>query len=153
MLLALPILLASRWTRGSTLGHGNGMELAERIRRARRIAGLSQQGLAAAVGVTRSAVGNWEAACGACPTTKRLADLARVLHVNFEWLATGRGDMRLTPAADDTPAVDGCMVVDCPHERRLVLGYRKAPARIKAVLQELAGVHAPPPRAGREGLD
>ena len=120
------------------------MELAERIRRARRIAGLSQQALADAVAVTRSAVGNWEAACGARPASERLAELARVLRVNFEWLATGRGGMRLHANMDDTPAVEGCEVVDCPHERRLLLGYRNAPARVRAVLQDLAGLHVPP---------
>ena len=70
-----------------------------------------------------------------------------MLRVTYEWIATGRGEMRLPPGADDTPAVEGCVVVDCPHERRLLLGYRSAPARIKAVLQDLAGLHAPAPRA------
>ena len=74
--------------------HGNAMGLAARIRRARRIAGLSQQALANTLGVTRSAVSNWESD-SVCPATDRLAILATTLQVGFEWLATGRGDMRL----------------------------------------------------------
>ena len=148
----MPMLLAARKDVRVTLGgRRRGMEIAERIRRARRIAGFSQQDLADAIGVTRSAVGNWEAAAGARPAAERLAELARVLRVTYEWIATGRGEMRLPPGADDTPAVEGCVVVDCPHERRLLLGYRSAPARIKAVLQDLAGLHAPAPK-GRERL-
>ena len=127
------------------------MELAERIRRARRIAGISQQALASAVGVTRSAVGNWEVPNGARPAAARLEQLAHTLHVNFEWLATGRGEMRLADGIDDTPAVSGLLVVDCPHERRLLMAYRHAPARVKVLLQDLAGLHAP--RAPRVGYD
>ena len=122
ILLAMPMLLAARKDVRVTLGgRRRGMEIEERIRRARRIAGFSHQ------------------------------ELARVLRVTYEWIATGRGEMRLPPGADDTPAVEGCVVVDCPHERRLLLGYRSAPARIKAVLQDLAGLHAPAPK-GRERL-
>lgn len=119
------------------------MQLAERIRRGRRIAGLSQQALANAVGVTRSAVGNWEAAGGTRPSSDRLALLACTLHVNFEWLATGRGDMRLAEGVDEPPAVAGLLVVECPHEQRLLLGYRRAPAKVKTLLQELADLHVP----------
>lgn len=122
------------------------MELAQRIRRARRIAGLSQQALAEAVGVTRSAVGNWEAAAGVRPASDRLALLACALHVNFEWLATGRGTMQLPAGLDDPPAVEGLLVVECPHEMRLLLAYRQAPYRVKTLLQELAGLHAPASR-------
>ena len=44
------------------------MKMQERIRRARRRAGLSQTGLAAAVDVRRSAVSNWESADGVLPS-------------------------------------------------------------------------------------
>ena len=43
------------------------MKMQERIRRARRRAGLSQAGLAELVNVRRSAVSNWESASGALP--------------------------------------------------------------------------------------
>jgi transcriptional regulator with XRE-family HTH domain len=122
------------------------MGLAARIRRARRIAGISQQALADALGVTRSAVSNWESDSGVRPATDRLAVMARALHVGFEWLATGRGEMRMCSSASVATTVEDCAKVDCPHELNLLHAYRRAPARVKALLQEMANLHAPPLR-------
>jgi transcriptional regulator with XRE-family HTH domain len=142
MSLAPTMLLATRTGTCAQLGRGgDAMDLAERIRKARRIAGMSQQALADAMGVTRSAVGNWEIVGGARPASARLAQLACTLRVNFEWLATGRGEMQVDECIEDRPAVDGLLVIDCPHERRLLLGYRRAPARLKVVLQDLVRLH------------
>jgi transcriptional regulator with XRE-family HTH domain len=81
---------------------------ANRIRQARRHATLSQQQLAAQVGVHRSAVAQWEQPGGSHPTVENLARVAAVTSVSFEWLATGRGRMKyisdLIPG-DETPAV------------------------------------------------
>lgn len=66
-----------------------------RIRQCRRVAGISQAQLAAAVGVRRSAVAQWEqAAGGTSPNVSHLAEVALATGVCFEWLATGRGPMR-----------------------------------------------------------
>jgi transcriptional regulator with XRE-family HTH domain len=119
------------------------MGLAARIRRARRIAGISQQGLADTLGVTRSAVSNWESDSGVRPATHRLAVLARTLHVGFEWLATGRGEMRVGAAGVDSPPAEGTAMIDCPHELNLLQAYRRAPAKVKALLHEMANLHAP----------
>jgi transcriptional regulator with XRE-family HTH domain len=119
------------------------MGLAARIRRARRIAGFSQQALADAIGVTRSAVSNWESDKGVRPATDRLAVLAQALHVGFEWIATGRGEMRLCAEPRDRAGVEHGAMVDCPHELQLLQAYRRAPARVKALLQEMANLHAP----------
>jgi transcriptional regulator with XRE-family HTH domain len=129
--------------RGRTSGVGIAMGLAARIRRARRIAGLSQQALADALGVTRSAVSNWESDSGVRPATDRLAVLAQKLHVGFEWIATGRGEMRVCAEPRDRVDVERGAVVDCPHELQLLQAYRRAPARVKALLQEMANLHAP----------
>lgn len=130
------------------------MALAERIRRARRIAGFSQQALADKLGVTRSAVSNWESDSGVSPATERLAVLAGTLHVSFEWIATGRGEMRLGPGMQDLIATDCGALVDCPHELQLLQAYRRAPARVKALLQEMANLHSPgqPRRVVRQDL-
>ena len=119
------------------------MALAARIRRARRIAGISQQALADKLGVTRSAVSNWESDSGVRPATDRLAVLAKTLHVSFEWIATGRGEMRLCAGMHDKFVVDSVTMVDCPHELSLLQAYRRAPARVKALLQEMANLHSP----------
>lgn len=119
------------------------MALAARIRRARRIAGISQQALADKLGVTRSAVSNWESDSGVRPATDRLTVLASALHVCFEWIATGRGEMRICAGMQDKFVVDSVAVVDCPHELQLLQAYRRAPARVKALLQEMANLHSP----------
>jgi transcriptional regulator with XRE-family HTH domain len=119
------------------------MGLALRIRKARRIAVLSQQELARRLEVTRSAVSNWEADAGVSPATDRLVELARVLHVSFEWLATGRGEMRLGGPFVEAGVREAGAVVDCPHELNLLQAYRRAPARVKALLHEMAELHAP----------
>ena len=74
------------------------MSADNRIRQARRHAGLSQAGLAAAVGVQRSAVSHWEAQRGK-PSANNLRQLALLTGVQFEWLATGRGPSQLNEIA------------------------------------------------------
>ncbi|HRN62128.1 MAG TPA: helix-turn-helix domain-containing protein [Luteimonas sp.] len=98
------------------------MRLSTRIRTARVRAGLSQAGLAEALGVSRSAVGNWESAkTRVFPSTERLSELALATGVSYEWLATGRG---LPQASyDGIPAADA-EFVDDPVERRLLEGFR-----------------------------
>jgi transcriptional regulator with XRE-family HTH domain len=79
-----------------------------RIRRARRSAGLTQVELATRVGVHRSAVAQWEASLGSHPTAEHSARIALATAVSFEWLMTGRGRMRFDSdiiPGDATPAV------------------------------------------------
>lgn len=64
-----------------------------RILRARRHIGLTQQQLAERIGVQRSAVAQWERLHGTRPASARLVAVALVTGVNFDWLATGRGNM------------------------------------------------------------
>lgn len=80
--------------------------LGSRIRRARRLASLSQAQLAAKVGVQRSAVTHWESGDTA-PTCDRLAMVAIACDVHFEWLATGRGAV-----AYQHPLLSGALRLD-----------------------------------------
>jgi transcriptional regulator with XRE-family HTH domain len=110
----------------------------QRIRLARRHAGLSQAALGAAVGVQRSAVGHWEAARGKFPSVAHLREIALVAGVQFEWLATGRGTMGLSPdTALDSVAAADAMLVEDPLELRLLAAFRAAPTRSKAPLVEV----------------
>lgn len=113
------------------------MRMAERIRLARRKAGMSQALLASHIGAQRSAVANWESVVGASPAITNLALLAKTTHVAFEWLATGRGDMTILPHIHDVPAVDADLVDD-PQERRLLRAFRGASARARISLLEMA---------------
>lgn len=117
------------------------MMLNMRIRAARLKAGLSQAGMAAALGVGRSAVANWECMNSVAPHCVRLTQIALLTGVSHEWLATGRG----TPALgqEDVPAVDAEMVDDL-LERRLLRAYRAAPPAIRQALLQLAESNLPP---------
>ena len=78
--------------------------IGDRIRRARRAAKLSQSALAGRVGVTASAVAQWEHPDGTSPALGRLQAIATATAVDFEWLATGRGKPSRQHAAGDGEA-------------------------------------------------
>lgn len=110
----------------------------ERIRRARRKAGLSQAGLADLVKVRRSAVSNWESATDVMPTMQNLVSIARACDVSIEWLGTGRGGMSSDEEAlADIPTADA-ELVDAREERELLAAYRDLPRRSQHLLMELA---------------
>lgn len=117
------------------------MESSQRIRLARRHVGLSQLQLAQKVGVQRSAVSHWESADGKNPSVAHLRAIATVAHVQFEWLATGRGAMQSSAeiAPDAVPAADAILIED-KVEMRLIESFRNLPANARVVLVELAGM-------------
>lgn len=113
------------------------MQLSMRIRIARQRARLSQEALAAQLGVTRGAVANWECSVGVMPATTRLERLAQVTGVCFEWLATGRGPVAYEKAAE--PTAEGEWVAD-RAERRLVQAYRASSRPVQRMLERLAEI-------------
>ncbi len=66
------------------------MGIGERITIGRKQMGHSQQTLADRIGITRTSCSQWERGITA-PSVEHLAEVACILKVNFEWLATGRG--------------------------------------------------------------
>ena len=113
------------------------MKMQERVRRARRKAGLSQAALAELVKVRRSAVSNWEAADGVLPTMQNLVAIARACRVSIEWLGTGRGPMGMDPDLADIPVADA-ELVDAREERDLLAAFRNLPRRSQQLVLELA---------------
>lgn len=114
------------------------MTPAERIRMARRFAGYSQSQLAAAVGVQRSAVSHWEAPHGKSPSMSHLRGLALATGTQFEWLATGRGEMALSRDAQlDSIATAEAILVEDPVEFRLLQAFRDAPLRSRMAVLEV----------------
>jgi len=110
----------------------------QRIRLARRHAGLSQSALARAVGVQRSAVSHWEASPGKSPSATHLREAALATGVQYEWLATGRGRMTLSQdVAMDSVAAADAMLVDDPLELRLLAAFRESPVLARAPLVEV----------------
>jgi SOS-response transcriptional repressor LexA len=69
-------------------------DIGRRLTEAREECGMSQTDLAAALGVTRGAVGQWETGKSA-PSTENLIAAAIELKVALEWLATDRGEKSL----------------------------------------------------------
>lgn len=115
------------------------MNSPNRIRLARRHAGLSQAQLALKVGVQRSAVGHWESVDGKNPSVTHLRAIAVETGVQFEWLATGRGAMHLSHdlQLDSISAIAGLLLED-DLEMRLIRAFRDAPPRARVLLVELA---------------
>jgi transcriptional regulator with XRE-family HTH domain len=95
----------------------------DRVRHARRLAGLSQADLAKQVGVGPSAVAQWELPTGTSPTVVHLAHIANASGVAFEWLATGRGAIR--PSGEETPAVESSVFARDLIEERLLIAFRR----------------------------
>ena len=69
------------------------MTIGSRLKYARQEHELSQEKLAELVGVTRGACGQWENGRSK-PSVEHLSKLAKALGVRFDWLATGRGEMK-----------------------------------------------------------
>ena len=114
------------------------MNSQDRIRLARRHAGLSQAKLAEAIGVQRSAVSHWESPQGKNPSVDHLRTMALVTGVTFEWLATGRGKMQISEDAvlDSVSAADAILVEE-PLELRLVQAFREASPKTRVALVEI----------------
>lgn len=70
-------------------------DLASRIKRARKLAGLTQKGLAEAVGISQPVISQLEK--GTNLQTVHLVAIARACRVSVEWLATGAGDPEPAP--------------------------------------------------------
>lgn len=113
------------------------MKMAERIRRARRKAGVSQAGLAELLHVKRSAVSNWEAVNDTQPSLQNLVALAKVCAISFEWLGTGRGAMsRDADIQTEVPAAHAELVEE-QEERDLLASFRNLPRKSQQLVVEL----------------
>lgn len=114
------------------------VQLADRIRMARRQAGLSQSKAAQGLGVHRGTFGHWERGAGHAPTSANLLRLAMAMSVSYEWLATGRGSMQPASIEDDVPALRLDCFAQSEDEEQLLLAFRKLPwQRRKAIVNDI----------------
>lgn len=115
------------------------MNIGDRIRLAREAAAISKSELARRIGVHPSACIQWESAGGTNPKLEHLAQVAVELGVNFEWLATGRGEMRYEPAVrDQKPSYGGQAGMRLSaEEQRLLKVFRRLTLRKKKSLLEM----------------
>jgi transcriptional regulator with XRE-family HTH domain len=112
------------------------LELASRIRSARRAAKLSQTALAERVGVTPSAAAQWEHPQGTSPGLQRLQAIASATGVAFQWLAVGSGDRRRKPihADEGVPALKLDVFAQDSTEETLLQRFRLLSPRAKQLL-------------------
>ncbi len=104
----------------------------ERIKRARLERGWSQAELARRMPVTQPSVAEWESG-RKTPNMKNLVRLAKLLDVGFEWLSTGRGEMRPPPTlsvSEAAPAYEWML----PEERRLLSTFARLQPRQREAL-------------------
>jgi transcriptional regulator with XRE-family HTH domain len=96
-------------------------EIGERIRVARQERRITQEELASAVGVSRSAVAQWETGRSG-QVTGNLARIAQVLGVGVEFLMHGSGPSGLPEAHSADEAAMLRLYRDCaPEDRQLLL--------------------------------
>lgn len=103
-----------------------------RIRASRHRAGLSQTELAKHIGVSRTAVANWESTKSRIrPSSERLEAISHLTGVSWEWLATGRGPAGMS---DDNVLTADVDLVEDPIERRLLKLFRRGSLAYKQAL-------------------
>lgn len=103
-----------------------------RVRRARILALMTQADLAHRLGVSRSAVTQWERSNGTTPSVDHLARIACETGVCFEWLATGRGTWRPEDSAFDNALLIQDFARD-EQESRALIGMKLLSGRKKEV--------------------
>lgn len=127
------------------------MSIGDRIKLAREAADISKSELARRIGVHPSACIQWESPEGTHPKVEHLSALAVVLNVGFEWLATGRGEMRRDAGVrDERPSYGRTESRTNSDEARLLALFRKLSAREKSsVLDLLESFAAEQPRSDK----
>lgn len=107
-------------------------EIGQRIQAARRERGMTQDALAAAVGVSRSAVAQWETGRSGQLTT-HLAAIARALGVGVEFLMQGTDKRAPMQAADGQELALLRLYRECaPEDRQVLLMTARRLARLGA---------------------
>lgn len=89
--IGVPILKVNR-NSDSFLHQNRAMSIGQRVREARKAAGLTQQQLAEKVGIKQSTLSELEN--GDSAGSGHLAAMAAALNVSALWLQTGKGSMR-----------------------------------------------------------
>lgn len=117
----------------------NRLRLADRIRSARHGAKLTQTSLAERLGVTPSAVAQWEHPNGTSPGIHRLLAIARATGVVFDWLATGQGDARRRRAhrGEETPVLKLDLYAQDHAEELMLERFRMLSPRGRQLLSSL----------------
>lgn len=106
----------------------------ERIKLAREAARLNSAELARRVGVKPSSVSLWESGKNT-PSVSNLAKLAVILNVRFEWISTGRGEMKYEEGAKEDRATYSVDEFPPDQMELLKLYLLLTPGRRQALLE------------------
>lgn len=103
------------------------MTFADRLRQARDLAGVTQQQLADACGLTAAAVSKWEGGKTDAVLAPNLFAVADFLRVDARWLATGEGEPRRpTTALDEiVQGLESASIEQQEAVRQLVTSLKK----------------------------
>lgn len=106
--------------------------LAIRIKKFRQLRGSSQKELADKIGVTSSAISQYESTSSfnSEPSVKNLRKIAEEFNISFEWLATGRGLQDIEEYLIDVTDVyenKGDLVLLTEEQKTLLQLYEKHP--------------------------
>ena len=115
-------------------------KLCDRLRIARHRADISQTGLAQAIGVSPSAVAQWEHPYGTQPSLENLLRAAEVTGASIEWLATGtigKASTR-TRSKEETPAVALDTYAQTLQEETLLERFRNGSVNQRTLLLKIA---------------
>ena len=81
---------------------------ADRLKSARKAAGLTQHALAEKVGIRSASIAQMETGLTKFPSSKNLLPLARALDVDPEWLISGKGQPKPPSNEVREPAAEYC---------------------------------------------
>jgi transcriptional regulator with XRE-family HTH domain len=119
------------------------LTLADRIRIARRRANRSRQEVAAIIGVSPSAIRQWEHSRGTTPKPVNLLLLASFLGVSVDWLVCGsntdKRPSRPEQHLPEWPAVDLTTFAGDVAEELLLRSWRQANASTRAAVLSMLG--------------
>lgn len=110
--------------------------ISQRISLARKARGLSQELLAERMNVSRGACGHWERG-KALPSTEHLTELATILNVRMEWLATGKGDMNATHQISEPSDAVYALSAHDEETKEMAELYFRLPKRKRKIILDL----------------
>jgi transcriptional regulator with XRE-family HTH domain len=147
-IIGVPMFLVNR-NSDLNIGENILMKIGQRIREARKAAGMTQDQLATKVGMKQNSISELEK--GDSAGTTNVAKFAQALRVNALWLETGMGD-RSTSAVLDLDSEGGDSVNDIvakvnamvalelitEKEANILIGYRVASEEGKTQIEDIA---------------
>jgi transcriptional regulator with XRE-family HTH domain len=121
-------------------------KLADRVRSARRNASISQTEFARRIGVTPSAVAQWEQPAGTLPSLQSIVRILEITGACPNWLLLGKSSKsgRYASKASEVEAVSLDTYAHCADEENLLTIFRRIPTRRRVLLMSMAEELAAP---------